>query len=181
MKIVLSLFGVLLLAVGLACLVLKMAFGVHFGVGRSRMEDRLPTNNKQLQAPLGVVRVIYPGSSDGAKTDSVGIHAFNEIYAAVGVTRQEFAEWENLHGMDREGVDEAGNMLAPGYPVLSKVAWMYINPVTLTSAETSALIQECRRAIANSTSEPAKNEPEPIRSLPEKALSNSAVLQLGQP
>src|SRR5277367_620045 len=129
MKIAFSLFSVLLIAVVVICLTLKMLFGVHFHVGRPRMRAHLPTKNKQQQAPLGLVRVIVPGSPASAVTDSVGIHAFNEIYAAIGVTQEEFAEWENRHGMDSAGVDEAGNMLASGYPVLSRVAWMYIDPV----------------------------------------------------
>lgn len=181
MKIAFSILGVLLITLVLTCLALKMLFGVHFDVGRPRMQTHSPTKNKQQQAPLGLVRMIVPGSSASAAAESVGIYAFNEIYAAIGVTQKEFAEWENRHGMDSAGVDEAGNMLAAGYPVLSKVAWMYVDPVTLTSAETSALIQECHRAIVNSTSESAKHELEAISSLAEKALSNSAVIQFGHP
>lgn len=181
MKIAISLFGVLLIAVVLTCLALKMLFGVRFDVRRPRMQTHLPTKNKQHQAPLGLVRVVVQSSSASAAADSVGIYAFNEIYAAIGVTQKEFAEWENRYGMDSAGIDEAGNMLAAGYPVLSKVAWMYVDPVTLTSAETSALIQECQRAIMNSTSESAKHELEAIISLAEKALSNSAVIQFGHP
>lgn len=145
------------------------------------MQAHSPSKNKQQQAPLGLVRVIMPGSSAGAANDSVGIYAFNEIYGAIGVTQKEFSEWEKRHGMDSAGIDEAGNMLASGYPVLSKVAWMYIDPVTLTSAETSALIRECHQAIMNSTSESAKNELKAIIALAEKALSKSAVIQFGHP
>jgi hypothetical protein len=181
MKIAFSLFGMLLIAVVLTCLALKILFGVHFNVARLRMQAHLPAKTKRQEAPLGLVRVIVPGSSASAATDLVGIHAFNEIYASMGVTQKEFAEWENRYGMDSAGIDEAGNMLASGYPVLSKVAWMYIDPVTLTSAETSALIQECHRAIVNSASESAKHELEAISALAEKALSNSAVIQFGHP
>lgn len=181
MKIAFSFFGVLLITFVLICLALKMLFGVHFDVGRPKMQTHLPTKNNQHQAPLGMVRMIVPGSSTSAATDSVGIYAFNDIYAAIGVTQKDFAKWENRHGMDSTGIDEAGNMLAPGYPVLSKVAWMYIDPVMLTSAETSSLIQECHRAIVNSTNESAKLELEAISSLAEKAFSNSAVIQFGPP
>ena len=181
MKIAFSLFGAVLIAVLLTCLALKLLFGVHFNLGRLRMQAHLPTKNKQQDAPLGLVRVMVPGASVSGASDSVGIHAFNEIYAAIGVTQKEFAEWEGKHGMDSAGRDEAGNMLAPGYPVLSKVAWMYIDPVTLTSAETTALVQECQRAILNISSESAKRELEAISSLAEKALSNSAVIQFGHP
>lgn len=180
MKIASSIFSATLIAAVLACLALKLMFGVRFDLGRSKMQGHLPTN-KQQQAPLGSVRVIIPGSSASGAPDSVGIHAFNEIYAAIGVTQKEFAAWEGKYGMDSAGKDEAGNMLASGYPVLSKVAWMYIDPVTLTGPETTALIEECHRAMLNSASESAKHELEAISSLAKKALSKSATIQFGHP
>jgi hypothetical protein len=137
--------------------------------------------NRKNAAPLGVVRAVAPNSSERTGTESVGIHAFNEIYAAIGVHPQDFERWENTHGMYSPGVDANGEMLAPGYPILSKVAYMYIDPVTLTSAETTDLVQECHRAIMNSATESAKRELEAIGSLAEKALSNSAVIQFGHP
>ena len=139
---------------------------------------RVRRNN---DTPLGIVRVVDPESLKNVTADSVGVWAFNEIYASIGVTRHDFEEWEDQHGMDSLGTDASGKVLAPGYPVLSKVAWMYVDPVTLTSAETSALVQECERAIPNGVTESAKRELKEIRALAEKALSSSAVIHFGHP
>jgi hypothetical protein len=147
-------------------------------MGRPKMQTSIL--EKRRQSPLAVVRIKGPDRSTGKITDSIGVYAYNEIYEAIGVNQKIFAEWEGRHGMDTAGLDDAGKVLAPGYPVLSKVAWMYVDPVTLTSAETSALIQECHRAIINSASESAKRELEAISFLAD-AISNSAVIQFGHP
>jgi len=180
MKIAFSLITILLIAVVISCLALKLLFGARFDLRHSKMQTNAPNKDAPKQAPLGVARIIARNSADVAD-NSVQIHAFNDIYAALGVGKREFSQWERKHGMDSLGVDEEGNLFVPGYPVLSKVAWMYIDPVTLTSAETSALIQECHQAIINSPSESAKHELEAISFLAERALSNSAVVQFGYP
>jgi hypothetical protein len=177
-KGVLIFIGVLAAVIVLTCIEFRYFFGVRFDFGKAGMGTH---SNKTNAAPLGVVQVVLPSLSERTVTDSVGIHAFNEIYAAIGVHPQDLQRWENTHGMYSPGVDASGEMLAPGYPVLSKVASMYIDPVTLTSAETTDLVQECHRAILNSASESAKRELEAIGSLAEKALSNSAVIQFGHP
>jgi hypothetical protein len=177
-KGVLIFFGTLAALLVLSCIGLRYVFGMRFELRKAQMGIH---GNRPVSAPLGIVRAVALGSSAATATGSVGIHAFNEIYAAIGVQPQDFQRWENTHGMYSEGVDATGAMLAPGYPVLSKVASMYIDPVTLTSAETTALVQECQRAMLNSSSESAKHELEAISSLAEKALANSAVIQFGHP
>ncbi len=177
-KGVLIFLGALAALLVLSCIGLRYFLGIRFEVRKAEMGTH---GNRPVSAPLGVVRAVAPGSSAATATDSVGIHAFNEIYAAIGVQPQDFERWENAHGMYSQGVDATGAMLAPGYPILSKVASMYIDPVTLTSAETSALVQECQRAILNSANESAKHELGAIGALAEKALSNSAVIEFGHP
>ncbi len=180
MKIVFSLVAVVLVMVALTCLALKLLFGVRFDWGHSRMQANFSIKNTQ-QAPLGIVRVIASASSIEMAADSVGIRAYNEIYAAIGVGQKEFAQWESKHGMDSSGIDEEGKTLAPSYPVLSKVAWMYIDPVTLTPAETLALIHECERAMLGTESKSAKDELARIRALAEVAVSSSSVIEFGHP
>jgi Tat protein secretion system quality control protein TatD with DNase activity len=178
MKGVLIFLGTLAAVLVLTCIGLRYFLGVRFELRKATMGTH---ENRKDSAPLGVVRVIASGSSEKVATESVGIHAYNEIYAAIGVHPQDFERWENAHGMYSSGIDASGKMLAPGYPIFSKVASMYIDPVTLTSAETAALVQECQQAIRNSASESAKHELEAISSLAEKALSKSAVVQFGHP
>ena len=178
MKGVLIFLGVLTAVVVLTCIGLICLLGVRVELRKAEIEVH---RNRQDSTPLGVVRAIVPGSSATAATESVGIHTYNEIYAAIGVQPQDFEQWENTHGMYSSGVDATGKMLAPGYPVLSKVALMYIDPIKLTRAETTALVQECQRAVLNSVNESVKHELEAISSLAEKALSNSAVIEFGHP
>ncbi len=169
-----SLVVVVAIAV-LICLGMRLFFGAKIEMRRSKMQLQ------KKDAPLGVVRAIGSESSKNALSDSVGIRVFNDIYAAIGVTRQEFERWESEHGTDSFGTDTSGKMLAPGYPIFSKVAWMYIDPVTLTPEETSDLVRECERAMLNTANESAKQELEAVRALAEEALSNSAVIQFGHP
>lgn len=178
MKIVLISLGVAVAAIALTYLGFRYFLGFRFELGRSKMQIHVKRSD---ETPLGVVWAVAPESSRKVIPDSVGIRAFNELYASIGVTREEFDRWESEHGMDSLGTDANGKVLAPGYPVLSKVAWMYIDPVTLTPAETEALIQECERAILSSANESAKHELEAIRALAGKALSNAAVIQFGHP
>ncbi len=178
LKVVLIFIGAIAAILVLTCIGLRGFLGMRFQLGRAEMRTH---ENRKNTAPLGVVRAVAPGSSEKTATESIGIHAFNEIYAALGVYPQDFERWENTHGIYAPGVDANGEMLAPGYPVLSKVASMYIDPVTLTSDETTALVRECQRAILNGASQPARQELEAIRSLAEKALSNSTVIQFGHP
>ena len=133
------------------------------------------------QAPLALVRVLVPGSSSSAFAHPVEIRAYNEIYAAIGVTQKEFVEWENRHGMDSTGMDENGNMLALGYPILSRVAWMYINPIILTPLQSAALIDECERAALLAENAFAKQELAGICALAKTAVSKSTVIEFGHP
>ncbi len=178
MRAVVIFLGAVVAAIALTSFGFRHLFGVRFEMGRAKMLEQGKENDG---APLGAVRAIVPESFENAIPDSVGIHAFNEIYAAIGVRQQDFEQWQKKHGMDSLGVDAGGATLAHGYPVLSRVAWMYVDPVTLTRAETSDLVQECERAILGSASESATHELEAIRALAEKAISKSAVIQFGHP
>ena len=177
-KGVLIFLGMLAALLVLTCIGLRYVFGMRFELRKAEMRTH---GNRSDSAPFGVVRAIAPGSSAAIATESVGIRAFNEIYAAIGVLPQDFERWENAHGMYSLGVDATGAMLAPGYPILSKVASMYIDPVTLTNAETAALVQECQQAMLKSANESARHELAAISALAEKALTNSAVVQFGHP
>ncbi|MBS1813330.1 MAG: hypothetical protein JSS87_00475 [Acidobacteria bacterium] len=132
--------------------------------------------------PLAVVRVVAPSSVNRVLPDSVPIFAYNDIYASVGVNQSDFARWEQQNGMYSLGSESKdGAILVPGFPILSKVADMYVDPVTLTSEETSALVEECERALPHAISETARQELEDIRLLAQRALNASAVIRFDQP
>lgn len=89
-------------------------------------------------APLGVVEII-----DAARRlptgERIGIRAYGGIYKALGVTTDKFVAWNERYGFDRIGPGDDGSFLAPEFPVFSKVAWMWIDPVDLTASETKDL------------------------------------------
>jgi hypothetical protein len=146
-----------------------------------RSSRELPYPVKNGKMPLGIVCLVDPNALMKSPQDCIGIWAFNELYESIGVGRQEFKRWEDKYGMASLGIDSTGTSLAPGYPVLSKVAWMSIDPVMLTREETVDLIKECKRAATNAVNAEAKTDLDSIRGLAEKALSMSAAIQFGHP
>jgi len=113
--------------------------------------------------------------------DRVGILEYNSIYGALGVNREMFAQWEDKHGVDSLGTAADGTMLAPGFPVLSKVAWTFIDPVILSSAELEHLPYELDAASSNTGSVSAREELEHIRRLALNATARGATLRFGPP
>ncbi len=77
-------------------------------------------------------------------------------YESIGVTGDLFAAWQGLYGID--GVGEYGSVPAPEFPVISRVAWMYIDPVALSPSETKALVGECEKAMPNVGDAAAREE-----------------------
>lgn len=112
---------------------------------------------------------------------TVGIQFYDEIYNAVGVTMSRKLEWENEYGMDSLGIGTKGVILVPGFPVFSKVAWMYIDPIDLSEAETRDLIDECARALKNATNPHAVEELRQIHQLALDATARSEVIRFGHP
>jgi hypothetical protein len=70
---------------------------------------------------------------------------FPGVYAAIGVDDRRIIKWQSDHGFDSGGVDSSGSLLAPGYPVISRLAWSNIEPVFLSGDEISMLISEVDR------------------------------------
>ena len=178
--------GVLVLAlttVATALLLTGVMLKSFFGIGvMRRAVDGETEGRKDRQRPLGVMHVVDTASTNQPVTpDSVPISAYNDIYASVGVRGSDFADWRQEHGAQSLGTSPDGSLLAPSYPVFSKIAWMYIDPVTLTSTETKALIAECERAIPHATSEPAKQELRDIRALAAMASEKGAGVRFGPP
>ena len=121
-------------------------------------------------------------SSDPARSIApVGIWAYSGIYNALGVSREAFGAWQDKYGFDSLGVGAQGEIFVPAYPIFSKVAWMYIDPVDLSQAETKALIVECERALENAKDQSTREELEAIRLLAVEAISHSAKVRFGHP
>jgi hypothetical protein len=145
---------------------------------------RMGENNSNLQntgadKPLGVVRLLDASSNKILK--STDLMAYNQIYRALGVTNDKLVQWENENGYWSLGRDKAGQFLIPGFPIFSKVAWMYIEPVDLSLEEIAQLAQECAKAENSTDDAVTKEELNRIRALAEEAVSQSAIIRFDHP
>jgi len=125
--------------------------------------------------PLAIVTI------NNQRSTRVEIHAYNAIYDAVGVTSERLEEWHRLYGYDSLGVGEGGLMLAPDYPVFSKVIDMFVDPIDLATNEVEQLILECAQAELRTEDEVARRELKEIRGLAVTAIRQNAVLRFGHP
>jgi hypothetical protein len=83
--------------------------------------------------------------------------------------------------VDCLGPGEDGEYFAPGFPVFSKVAWMFIDPVDLSSDETRDLIHECTRALQSAEDEEVGTLLRAIRELAEIALKAGDQIRFEHP
>jgi hypothetical protein len=133
----------------------------------------------ERRPPLGTVKIV--SSESVVSAPPVGIWAFNGIYQALGATAEAFAAWEDKYGFDSLGSGDYGEIFIPAYPVFSKVAWMYVDPVDLSPSETEALIDECDRELLDVTDPGARKELTAIRDLASDAVRRKARVRFGHP
>jgi hypothetical protein len=150
---------------------LRFIFGYRIDLGRLGKDQ----GGKAVPGSAGVVMMLDPGS--GQRLGQVQITAYNQIYAAIGIDRDKFSMWVSTHGPS--GAGQHGEVLAPAFPVLSKVAWMFVDPVDLTGDEARALTEECERAAARTSDSDAIKQFEAIRGLAADALARSANVRFG--
>lgn len=150
--------------------------GLRFQLGRDTSNMR---TNEGIGVPLGTVRLI-DRSSNVARA-AVELHLYNEIYRALGVSNEKLVRWEKAYGYGSEGVSPDGTLFIQGFPVFSKVAWMYVEPVDLSPEEAQQLIRECTSAM-NLTSDVGVNkELFEVRRLAEDSIRDSMVVRFDQP
>lgn len=154
----------------------SLLLGLRFRLSSAASDVR---TDKEIGAPLGTVRLINP-SSNHARA-AVELRSYREIYRALGVTDEKLSQWEKAYGYGSEGVGLDGSLLIQGFPVFSKVAWMYVQPVDLSSEEAQQLIGECTAAIKLTNDVGAKDELVKIRRLAEDSRHDSAVVRFDQP
>jgi hypothetical protein len=111
----------------------------------------------------------------------VPIYSVNDIYASVGVGPNDFSRWQEKYGFGTLGRTDTGVLFVPNYPVLSKIAWMGIDPIDLSSAETSTLIEECTKARSRSVNAAASTELQALITLAQKAIAVGGAIKFGLP
>jgi hypothetical protein len=149
-----------------------------FGVRVEPRKDGLVKASRHV--PKGQVDIIDRAQQPSGE-GRVDIWSYETIYGALGITGDRFSDWEGRYGMDSLGVGTDGSLFIPDFPVLSKVAWMYIDPVDLSDSETRDLVSECERAITNTDDASASELLHQIRALALQAVQESKTLRFGHP
>jgi hypothetical protein len=131
-----------------------------------------------VQAVTGNVCVEPEGGVSYSPSDCAEVLLFPHVYSAIGVDEQRFIAWQEADGFHSEGIDRAGNLLAPGYPTFSRLAWTVIDPVSLRGDELSDLIEECNRIRQRSTDPKVLLSIDRLVDLAGKAKRESKALRL---
>jgi hypothetical protein len=106
------------------------------------------------------------------------VQFFPAIYDAIGVNGDRLVKWQNENGFHSGGVDRSGALLAPGYPIFSRLAWTLIDPVDLRGDELSGLQEESKRISAESTDPVVKANLERLSELAARAQKESKALRI---
>jgi len=106
------------------------------------------------------------------------VSLFPGVYDTIGVDQDRFRKWQDEHGFHSGGVAPDGALLAPEYPILSRLAWTNIDPVYLQGADLSALLEEAKR-VSNASSDAAvKANLDKLSALAMEAQQRSQVLRV---
>ncbi len=109
--------------------------------------------------------------------DCAEVLFFPHLYSSIGVSEQTVIQWQESNGFHSEGVDRMGNILAPGYPIFSRLAWTVIDPVYLSGGELQELIDECVRIRQQAHDPVALSNVSKILDLASRAQSQSRTLR----
>jgi hypothetical protein len=152
------------------------------GVGVMRASNRNKrVKNLPKRRPTAEAYIIGLDPESEEPSVVVPIYSFNDIYASVGVGQKEFSQWQEKYGVGTFGRTDEGLLFVPNYPVLSKIAWMGIDVIDLSSVETSMLIDECTKARSRSVSAEASTELEALIALARKAIAMGGAVRFGLP
>jgi hypothetical protein len=106
------------------------------------------------------------------------VQLFPGVYDTIGVDQDRFRKWQDEHGFHSGGVAPDGAVLAPGYPIFSRLAWTNIDPVYLQGADLSALLEEAKRVSNASSDATVKANLDKLSALATDAQQRSQVLRV---
>jgi len=72
------------------------------------------------------------------------ISNIGEIYRLLGLNPDRFERWTIRFGADCRGRSDSGELLVPGFPIFSKIAWMDIDDAVVEFDDLPDLVQECK-------------------------------------
>lgn len=168
-----ALFGALALGVG--CTVLWRSMSRKY-IAKWDMPAG-GTASKPVVNRQGNVCIVQHAQGVSEPLACADVQFFPGVYDAIGVNESRIVKWQNENGFDSGGVDRTGELLAPGYPIFSRLAWTLIDPVYLQGNDLSALLEETKRISQNSADPAVKANLDKLSALAEQAQQESKVLR----
>ncbi len=150
------------------------------GVMRASSKSRRVEDEPKIR-PVAEAYIVGPDLESERSTVVVPIHSLDDIYRSVGVGPKEFSRWQEKYGVATLGRTHQGVLFVPGYPVLSKIAWMGIDTIDLSSTETSMLIDECTKAKSRSVGAAASAQFESLIELAQRAIAVKGTVRFDLP
>lgn len=169
-----TLLGVLAMTVFLAA-VWKSWTRKYIVTWQIPFRARTPRSSKRIRGNVCIIRRTGEREEAFACND---IYLFPNVYSAVGVDEERVIRWQDENGFASGGVDSTGALLAPGYPIFSRLAWTIVDPVYLQGDELSELIEEAGRILQSSNDPIVRENLEKLLSLAEKAHADAAVIRV---
>lgn len=112
-------------------------------------------------------------------SDCAVIPMFPNVYAALGVDEARVRSWQNENGFDSKGINRDGQLLAPGYPIFSSLAWSVVEPISLRGTTLSKFLSEINRVYDASEDVVARENLRRLAEVAAKAEAESKVLRIG--
>jgi hypothetical protein len=125
----------------------------------------------------GIVCIVQHSTGASEPLTCADVHLFPGINDDLGVDENRFKKWQDEYGFHSGGVSPTGAMLAPGYPIYSRLAWTHIDPVYLQGDDLSALLEETKRISENSNDSPVRGTLDKLTTLATDAQQGSQVLR----
>lgn len=171
-KTVISAVLLALVVIGLGCTVLWRSMSKRY-IARWDM-PKGPAGEANARGNVCIVQ--HPDGTSQA-LDCAEVHLFPDVYSAIGVSKSTVVKWQDEHGFHSGGVAPDGSVLAPEYPILSRLAWTNIDPVYLQGADLSALLEEMKRVSEASDDATVKANLDKLSALATEAQQRSQVLR----
>jgi len=161
-----------LIVFGLGCVVLWRTMSNRY-IARWNM----PKESASVANAHGNVCIVQHPDGTSQALDCADVHLFPGTYSAIGVNENAIIEWQNKHGFHSGGVAPDGSLLAPEYPILSRLPWTNIVPVYLQGPDLSALLEEAKRVSETSNDPAVRDNLGKLTALATEAQRRSQVLR----
>lgn len=161
-----------LMVIGLGCAVLWRTMSKRY-IAKWDM----PRESASAAGAHGNVCIVQHPDGTAQALGCAEVHLFPSVYSAIGVSESAVVKWQDEHGFHSGGVAPDGSVLAPEYPILSRLAWTHIDPVYLQGADLSALLEEAKRVSQASDDPTVRANLEKLSALATEAQQRSQVLR----